>query len=139
VIILGMLLFCERTWKHHCVTLLLPFAVITYRLIAFRCGKAMRAYLIGTLAAVTLLMAMTSTSLLDSTAKLMQVYGAYVWAYLLLLTALVVVLRRPEMRLTTTDATSHHHIPARLAHVRGQQQIAVAPLRQEIVHHQQMT
>ena len=27
VVVLGMLLFCERTWKHHCVTLLLPFTV----------------------------------------------------------------------------------------------------------------
>ena len=28
LIVLGMLLFSERTWKHHCVTLLLPFAVL---------------------------------------------------------------------------------------------------------------
>ena len=25
-----MLLFSERTWKHHCVTLMLPFAVLSY-------------------------------------------------------------------------------------------------------------
>src|SRR5262249_19841228 len=30
LIVLGMLLFSERTWKHHCVTLLLPFAVLCY-------------------------------------------------------------------------------------------------------------
>jgi hypothetical protein len=28
LIVLGMLLFSERTWKHHAVTLLLPFAVL---------------------------------------------------------------------------------------------------------------
>ena len=27
-----MLLFSERTWKHHCVTLVLPFAVLSYGL-----------------------------------------------------------------------------------------------------------
>ncbi len=31
-ILLGMLLFSERTWKHHCVTLVLPFAVLCYYL-----------------------------------------------------------------------------------------------------------
>src|SRR5262249_55549032 len=30
VVVLGMLLFSERTWKHHCVTLVLPFAVLSY-------------------------------------------------------------------------------------------------------------
>ena len=34
VVVLGMLLFSERTWKHHCVTLLLPFAVLCYYLAA---------------------------------------------------------------------------------------------------------
>jgi hypothetical protein len=32
LILVGMLLFSERTWKHHCVTLLLPFAVLCYGL-----------------------------------------------------------------------------------------------------------
>src|SRR5262249_9518048 len=67
VVVLGMLLFCERTWKHHCVTLLLPFAVLAYQLTAFRCGKGWRVYLLGTLLMVGLLMALTSTSILDST------------------------------------------------------------------------
>src|SRR5262249_49001426 len=83
LVVLGMLLFSERTWKHHCVTLVLPFAVIAYCLATCRPGLAMRAYLIGTLAAVVLLMATTSTSLLAD-AKLAQGYGAYVWAYILL-------------------------------------------------------
>src|SRR5262249_54179684 len=30
LILVGTLLFSERTWKHHCVTLLLPFAVVSY-------------------------------------------------------------------------------------------------------------
>jgi len=98
IVLLGMLLFSERTWKHHCVTLLLPFAVLAYYLAACRPGLALRAYLIGTLAAVALLMAATSTSLPGwrDSAKQAQVYGAYVWAYLILLAALVAILRRRD-------------------------------------------
>jgi hypothetical protein len=96
LITLGMLLFSERTWKHHCVTLILPFAVIVYHLATFRTGPWLRRYLAGTLLAAALLMASTSTSLLEGLAKLSQVYGAYVWAYLLLAAALVVLLRRRE-------------------------------------------
>lgn len=95
LIVLGMLLFSERTWKHHCVTLLLPFTVLVYYLAACRPTFAVRCYLIGTLAAVVLMMSSTSTGLLpDRFAKLAQVYGAYVWAYLLLIAALLVMLRQ---------------------------------------------
>jgi hypothetical protein len=96
LIVLGMLLFSERTWKHHCVTLLLPFTVIAYYLSALRPPPALRWYLIGTLALVALLMTTTSTGLinaLERPAKLAQAYGAYVWAYGLLAAALVVLLR----------------------------------------------
>jgi alpha-1,2-mannosyltransferase len=97
LIVLGMLLFSERTWKHHCVTLLLPFGVLCYYLAACRPTPALRRGLIACLVAVTLLIAATSTSLLPSpAAKQAQVYGAYVWAFLLLIAALVVVLRQPE-------------------------------------------
>jgi hypothetical protein len=99
LIVLGMLLFSERTWKHHCVTLLLPFSVFAYYLGACRPGPWLRAYLIGSLVVVMLLISSTSTSLLDgldSAAKMAQVYGAYVWAYLVLVAALVILLRRPD-------------------------------------------
>ena len=52
IVLLGMLLFSERTWKHHCVTLVLPFAVICYYLATCSPGKGLRVYLIGSLAAV---------------------------------------------------------------------------------------
>jgi hypothetical protein len=133
VIVLGMLLFSERTWKHHCVTLMVPFAVLCYYLGTCQPRGWLRAYVIGTLVAVALLMASTSSlssekgsvsqlaltwetrlSLLPShlrlpsgsvsqlaltwetVSKMSQVYGVYVWSYLLLLAALVVVLGRPE-------------------------------------------
>jgi hypothetical protein len=97
-----MLLFSERTWKHHCVTLVLPFAVILYYVAVERPKPTFRWFLIGILAAVTLLMASTSTNGLsgwwDHVAKLAQVYGAYVWAYFLLILALVILLRRSSVR-----------------------------------------
>jgi hypothetical protein len=92
LVVLGMLLFSERTWKHHCVTLVLPFSVIVYYLAVYWPQGGMRWYLIGTLAAAMLLMASTSTSLLAD-AKSAQAYGAYMWANLLLVAALAVLLR----------------------------------------------
>jgi hypothetical protein len=107
IVFLGMLLFSERTWKHHCVTLLLPFAVLTYYLSACRPGWKMKGYLIGTLALVVLFMTSTSTGVFerlegaerladmhDRIGKLAQVYGAYVWAFFLLTAALFVILKQ---------------------------------------------
>ena len=98
VVILGMLLFCERTWKHHCVTLLLPFSVIAYSLSTPGFSRGFRWYLGATLALVTLLMLSTSTGLYDQHidvsdrfGKLAQVYGAYVWAFLLLLASMFAI------------------------------------------------
>jgi alpha-1,2-mannosyltransferase len=96
LVLLGMLLFSERTWKHHHVMLLLPFAVLTYHAAVCQPGRARLAYLIGTLAAVALLMASTSTTFITHfDAKLAQVYGAYCLANLLLVAALTTILRRP--------------------------------------------
>src|SRR5262249_51173142 len=95
-----MLLFSERTWKHHCVTLILPFAVMTYYLALPQCSPFMRRYLITCLALALLLIASTSTAglveALDEWAKRSQVYGAYLWANLALVAGLVVMLRRHD-------------------------------------------
>jgi hypothetical protein len=97
LVLLGMLLFSERTWKQHCVTLVLPFAVLTYYLAACRTTPRLRAYLIATLALVAVLMATTSTGLMAlPAAKAAQVYGAYVWCYLLLAAGLGVLLVQRE-------------------------------------------
>jgi hypothetical protein len=110
IVLLGMLLFSERTWKHHCVTLVVPFAVICYYLAVCAPGKGLRAYLIGSLAASMLLIALTSNTASDAAvdhgklhqlfAKQAQVYGAFVLAYFVLLAALVVMLRRPLVQTT---------------------------------------
>jgi alpha-1,2-mannosyltransferase len=111
LIVLGMLLFSERTWKHHCVTLLLPFATIVYYLATQHPTRKLRWFLIGILSTAALLMATTSTSGLvswwDQVAKLAQVYGAYVWAYGCLIFGLVVVLRNSKL-----EARNSKHIPS---------------------------
>ena len=88
LVFLGMLLFSERTWKHHCVTLLVPFAVLSFYLSAHWQRKRLRLLLAAILAAVTALMLSTSNG-----SDLPMVYGAYVWAFLLLIIGLVGVLR----------------------------------------------
>ena len=35
LIVLGMLLFSERTWKHHCVVFMVPFAVLGAMIVSF--------------------------------------------------------------------------------------------------------
>jgi alpha-1,2-mannosyltransferase len=96
VVILGMLLFSERTWKHHCVTLLLPFAVLCYSVSALRWTRRQRWYLIGTLVMAFGLITLTGTTGLsqrqDRLGDLAQVFGAYVWSFLLLLAAMLVLL-----------------------------------------------
>jgi len=104
IVVLGMLLFSERTWKHHCVTLLLPFAVLSYQLVVQWSQKGLRTSLIASLAAVVLLMSSTSISLLGrDVGKLAQVYGAYVFSFFLLLAALAVVLRRSAGESATAE------------------------------------
>jgi len=100
VVVLGMLLFSERTWKHHCVVLVLPYAVIAYVMMHGEMHRRLRMALIGCFIAALAVMSTTSTSVWEALgnrfyAKLAQVYGAYVWAELLLLGAIVTVLKKP--------------------------------------------
>jgi len=101
IVVLGMLLFCERTWKHHCVTLLLPFSVLAYHASTPVLSAGLRWYLGTTLLTSALLMLATSTGVIDQHVeaserfgKLAQVYGAYVWVFLLLTVSLFVILRQ---------------------------------------------
>jgi hypothetical protein len=98
LVVLGMLLFSERTWKHHCVTLALPMAVLCYCAAVVVPGRMQKRVLTACLAAAFLLISSTSTGALpQAVAKHAQVYGAYVWAFLVLIGALVMVLRQPTM------------------------------------------
>jgi len=84
LICIGMLLFSERTWKHHAVTLALPWAVWAAALATATTWQA-RAGWIGLALVAQFSLWTTSTGLLDDrTAKMGQVYGGYTWAFLLL-------------------------------------------------------
>lgn len=103
LVVLGMLLFSERTWKHHCVTLLLPFAVLCYYLTACRPRSAAAFAIGGVLAVAALLMAATSTVFNKEFAKYAQVYGAYTVAILLLSGTLAVLLWHARRGGTSAD------------------------------------
>jgi hypothetical protein len=99
VVVLGMLLFSERTWKHHCVTLLLPFSVLALVMSTPGYARGLRWCAGGTMGLAALLMLSTSTGVFDrgleareSLGKLAQVYGAYVWAFLILLASMFAIL-----------------------------------------------
>jgi hypothetical protein len=106
LILIGMLLFSERTWKHHCVTLLVPFAVLMYCVATADMGPRLRRFVIAMLVLNGLLMASTTTGVtrdLTWAGKLAQVYGAYVWANLALTAALAVVLSRRRQQRQEPD------------------------------------
>jgi alpha-1,2-mannosyltransferase len=125
LVLVGMLLFSERTWKHHCVTLLLPFGVLCYGLASVEWPRRQRWLIGGAVGLATLLMTTTSTGIYgenlnrlqdqvqatsmvigpagviavtqsgihtDSYAKTAQLYGAFVWAYFVLIGGLTVQL-----------------------------------------------
>lgn len=113
VVVLGMLLFCERTWKHHCVTLLLPFSVLAYAASVPSFRRGWRWFFGGVLAGAAGLMLATSTGLgetQDRVALLAQVYGAYVGAFFLLLGGLFVLLNKmtsAETNCAPTPSAAH--------------------------------
>jgi alpha-1,2-mannosyltransferase len=99
IIVLGMLLFSERTWKHHCVTLALPFAVISYCMFVHAARGPLRTLLASSLVASALLMATTVGGVGSETtqwAKVAEAWGPYVWLYLILIGTLAVLLRQPK-------------------------------------------
>jgi len=86
LMVLAMLLFSERTWKHHAVTLLLPFAVLTSWLFAADTPPRTRRGLVAVLAAVALLTTVPGM-FPEATADLALVYGTHTAAFLLLTAA----------------------------------------------------
>ncbi len=109
VVIVGMLLFSERTWKHHCVVLLLPFAVLAYVVSARAVPRRARWIAGGALALAFLLMTLTSTGLFDRhdrLGKMAQVYGAYVGAFFTLLAGLLAVLGRKQTPAAEGEASA---------------------------------
>jgi hypothetical protein len=98
LVFLGMLLLSERTWKHHYVPLILPLAALLYFVSVRRAGRGRRRFVVGAMTVAMVLMALTGTGIPgfpERFGKVAEVYGAYLWANLLLMAAVVVVLRTP--------------------------------------------
>jgi alpha-1,2-mannosyltransferase len=101
IILLGMLLFSERTWKHHAVTLVLPLAVVVGQLAGGRLSLWRQRSLAILLGVVMVLITLPSLGSAGSGARqglqlglgdLAMVYGAFTWAFVLLLVGQVLVL-----------------------------------------------
>ena len=91
LIVLGMLLFSERTWKHHGTGLILPVAAIIGLWCAPPTGLRTKWFLAAVLYAVTLLTLVPG--LFGGRAQdLALTYGTHTTAFLLLTVAVVVVL-----------------------------------------------
>ncbi len=61
LIVLAMLFISERSWKHHYVTVLLPFTYLAYRAFSPKVSRGARVAIGAALVTSTLLMATTST------------------------------------------------------------------------------
>jgi hypothetical protein len=109
LVLVGMLLFCERTWKHHCVTLLVPFAVLCYALATAPVGRGMRRGVGAAVASSALLIASTSAGLLpEHWADLAQIYGAFTAALVVVAGALVALLAAAPPDRPTPSPSGYH-------------------------------
>jgi hypothetical protein len=90
IVFLGMLLFSERTWKHHAVTLLLPWTALLVAEITTP-GRHMLPALAGSLAAGLMLLT-TDGIVPEPWADVPEIYGVHLAIHLLLLLALAAIL-----------------------------------------------
>lgn len=89
LVVLTMLFVSERSWKHHFVTLLLPYTYLMYRVGVPPITPRVKAFLGGALIASALLMATTSSELGGLFAKsqghkIAQGYGMFLWSAVVL-------------------------------------------------------
>ena len=90
LIVLAMLIISERSWKHHFVTVLLPYTYLVYR-VARGTTRGERNVLIAALVASALLMATTSSEIgglvVENGHKVAQAYGMFLWSAVVLFAA----------------------------------------------------
>lgn len=91
LICLGMLLFSERTWKHHAVVLLLPLAALCYAVAVVDLPRRARNFILGVLVASLVLTAGPGL-LAGRAADLTMVYGTHTVAFVLEAVAIGVLL-----------------------------------------------
>lgn len=83
LVAVGMLLFSERTWKHHATTLVLPMAALVGCWVLRAPGPRARAFLLGIFTAAAVLMNVPSL-LPERAHDLCLVYGTHTAAFVLL-------------------------------------------------------
>ncbi len=91
LICLGMLLFSERTWKHHAVVLLLPLAALAYAVAVVELPPRVRKFVVGVLVA-SLVLTVGPSLLAGRAADLALVYGTHTVAFVLQAVAVGVLL-----------------------------------------------
>ncbi len=120
LIVLAMLFVSERSWKHHFVTLLLPYTYLAYRVGVRGLPKLSRYVLGGALIASALMIATTSSEMGGLFArhqghKIAQAYGMFFWAGVVLFVATAwrvrVEGRIPAPELGLDESGSSHSSP----------------------------
>jgi alpha-1,2-mannosyltransferase len=85
LVVLTMLFVSERSWKHHYVTVLLPYSYLVSEFFSSRVGPRSRSVLVGSWALSFVLMAAASPDLGGLFAEgqgheIAQGYGSFLWA-----------------------------------------------------------
>jgi alpha-1,2-mannosyltransferase len=85
LVVLTMLFVSERSWKHHYVTVLIPYSYLVAEFFSSRVGPRSRMLLVGSWALSFVLMAATSTEVGGLFAEgqgheIAQGYGSFLWA-----------------------------------------------------------
>jgi alpha-1,2-mannosyltransferase len=85
LVVLTMLFVSERSWKHHYVTMLLPYTYLAYRVGVAGLSARVRVMLGGALLLSAFLMATTSSEIggffaHDKGDKIAQAYGMFLWS-----------------------------------------------------------
>jgi alpha-1,2-mannosyltransferase len=118
LVVLTMLFLSERSWKHHYVTVLLPYTYLVYEFFSTRVGPRGRALLVGSWAVSFGLMAAASPDLggliADQGHEIAQGYGSFLWAGVILYSMVawrVVSSRRLEFGPVTCGTHSGASIP----------------------------
>jgi hypothetical protein len=85
LVVLTMLFVSERSWKHHYVTVIIPYTFLVFEFFSSRLGPRARALLVGSWAISFTLMAAASPDLGGLFAEgqgheIAQGYGSFLWA-----------------------------------------------------------
>jgi alpha-1,2-mannosyltransferase len=118
LVVLTMLFVSERSWKHHYVTVLLPYSYLVCEFFSSRIGPRSRMLLVGSWAVSFVLMAATSTEvggifLEGQGHEIAQGYGAFLWAGVVLyaMVAWRVWVRRSETSLAGPPSGAISSVP----------------------------